>query len=363
MKQFFVGFFLLFLMNLGFSQAKNFKIQTIAFYNVENLFDTINDPKINDEEYLPNRGWTNKNYRKKLDNLSRVIAELGTSENQKNSPVVIGLCEVENRRVLEDLVKHPKLAPLGYAIIHFDSPDGRGIDTALLYQEKYFTPTSFTNVPLLIYRDAEDNKKKEEEEETDDTVEADAKSKRVYTRDQLLVTGYLDGEEMSFIVNHWPSRSGGEKKSSPFREAAGRLNRQIIDSLYKINPNAKVITMGDLNDGPTNKSVKKELGAKGHKSDVKEFGIYNPMEEMSKKGIGTLAYRDSWDLFDQMMLTEPLVRKDATGWMYWKAGVYNKPFLIQKEGPWKGYPLRNSNGVPGFSDHFPVYVYLIKEVR
>lgn len=364
MKHFLASFVMLFVVNQGFTQAKSFKIQTIAFYNVENLFDTINDPKINDDEYTPTRGWTNKNYRKKLDNLSRVIPEIGTGENQKNAPAVIGLCEVENRGVLEDLIKHPKMIPHGYSIIHFDSPDGRGIDTALLYQSKYFTPTSYTNVPLLIYRDAEEQKKAEEkEEEGDDKTVTDTKSKRVYTRDQLLVTGYLDGEEISFIVNHWPSRSGGEKRSSPYREAAGRLNRQIIDSLYKINPNAKVITMGDLNDGPMNKSVKKELGAKGKKSDVKEFGIYNPMEEMSKKGIGTLAYRDSWDLFDQMMLTEPLVRKEATGWMYWKAGVYNKPFLIQKEGPWKGYPLRNSNGVPGFSDHFPVYVYLIKEVK
>ena len=217
---------------------------------------------------------------------------------------------------------------------------------------------------IIVWKKTLPNKKEEEkDEDSEDKMVTDVKSKRVYTRDQLLVTGYLDGEEISFIVNHWPSRSGGEKRSSPYREAAGRLNRQIIDSLYKINPNAKVITMGDLNDGPMNKSVKKELGAKGKKSDVAEFGIYNPMEEMSKKGIGTLAYRDSWDLFDQMMLTQPLVRKEGTGWIYWKAGVYNKPFLVQKEGRWKGYPLRNSNGVPGFSDHFPVYVYLIKEVR
>jgi hypothetical protein len=364
MKHLLAGIFMLSLVNLGFSQAKSYKVQTIAFYNMENLFDTINDPKINDEEYLPVKGWTHKNYKKKLDNLSRVLPEIGIGENQKNAPVVIGVCEIENRGVLEDLVKHPKMLPHGYSVIHFDSPDGRGIDTGLLYQSKYFTPTSYTNIPLYIYRDAEDNKKEEEkDEDSEDKMVTDVKSKRVYTRDQLLVTGYLDGEEISFIVNHWPSRSGGEKRSSPYREAAGRLNRQIIDSLYKINPNAKVITMGDLNDGPMNKSVKKELGAKGKKSDVKEFGIYNPMEEMSKKGIGTLAYRDSWDLFDQMMLTQPLVRKEGTGWIYWKAGVYNKPFLVQKEGRWKGYPLRNSNGVPGFSDHFPVYVYLIKEVR
>lgn len=362
-KQLLVAFFVIFTISSVFSQEKKFKIHTVAFYNLENLFDTINDPTTYDEEYTPSNGWTSKNYNKKLDNLSRVINEIGTGGNPANSPVVIGVCEVENRQVLEDLVKHPKLANRGYNIIHFDSPDKRGIDVGFLYQGKYFTPTSYTNVPLYIYKDVEKNSKKEKEETTDDETTFDNKTKRIYTRDQLLVTGILDGEEISFIVNHWPSRSGGEKKSSPNREAAGRLNRKIIDSLYKINPNAKIITMGDLNDGPYNKSVKKELDAKSKKEEVKEFGIYNPMEKMSQDGIGTLAYRDSWDLFDQMLLSEPFIRKDYSTWMFWKAGVYNKPFLINKEGPWKGYPLRNSNGVPGFSDHFPVYLYLAKEVK
>ena len=364
-KQIIVALLLITIVNKGFTQEKKFELHTIAFYNLENLFDTINDPNINDEEYLPAKGWTYKNYKKKLDNLSRVIVEIGSNEQQKSSPTIIGVCEIENRRVLEDLVKHPKLASRGYNIIHFDSPDKRGIDVGLLYQGKYFTPTSYTNVPLYIYEDNSKNGKKikEESEETDDKGSVDSKTKRIYTRDQLLVTGILDGEEISFIVNHWPSRSGGEKKSSPNREAAGRLNRTIIDSLYKINPNAKIITMGDLNDGPYNKSVKRELGAKASKDEVKQFGIYNPMEKMSQDGIGTLAYRDSWDLFDQMMLSEPFVRKDFSTWTFWKAGVYNKPFLIQKEGPWKGYPLRNSNGVPGFSDHFPVYLYIAKEVK
>ncbi len=354
----------LFAINFSTSQEKKFAIHTVAFYNLENLFDTINDPITFDEEYLPAKGWTSKNYKKKLDNLSRVIAELGTSDQQKNGPTVIGVCEIENRRVLEDLVKHPKIIDKNYKIIHFDSPDKRGIDTGFLYDPKHFNPTSFVNVPLYIYeKESKKKAKKEEEETTDDENMVDKKTKRVYTRDQLLVTGLLDGEEVSFIVNHWPSRSGGEKKSSPFREAAGALNRKIMDSLFNINPNAKIITMGDLNDGPKNKSVKKEIGAVGKKDMVEEFGFFNPMEEMSNNGIGSLAYRDSWDLFDQIMLSEPLVSKDFSTWTYWKSGVYNKNFLIQKEGPWKGYPLRNSNGVPGFSDHFPVYVYLLKELK
>lgn len=364
-KQIVIFFFVVFSINGVFAQEKKFKLHTVAFYNLENLFDTINDPITFDEEYLPVKGWTSKNYKKKLENLSKVIAELGTSELQKNAPVIIGTCEVENRRVLEDLVKQPKIADLGYNIIHFDSPDKRGIDVALLYQGKYFTPTSYTNIPLYIYKDmlAGKKSKKEEEVETDDKSVTEEGGNRVYTRDQLLVTGLLDGEEISVIVNHWPSRSGGEKRSSPYREAAGRLNRQIIDSLYKINPNAKIITMGDLNDDPVNKSVKKEVGTVANREDIQPLGMYNPMEKMYKSGEGTLGYRDAWNLFDQIMLSEPLVRKNYATWTYFKAGRFIKPYLIQTEGAYKGYPKRNSNGVPGYSDHFPVYVYLVKEAK
>ncbi|TPD71870.1 endonuclease/exonuclease/phosphatase family protein [Flavobacterium microcysteis] len=345
-KKFIALFIVLSSINVAQAQDKKFKVQTIAFYNFENLFDTINNANVNDEEYTPTgtQNWTGEKYKKKLANLSRVLNEIGTSDQQKESPVIIGGSEIENRGVLEDLIKQPLLINKDYGIVHYDSPDKRGIDVALLYQKKHFKPTSSVNVPLIIY------------DQTD-------KTKRIYTRDQLLVTGLLDGEEMHFIVNHWPSRSGGEQKSSPNREAAGRLNRKIIDSLYNINPNAKIITMGDLNDGPYNKSVKVELGAKAKKEETKERGMYNPMEEMANKGIGTLAYRDAWDLFDQMILSEPLIRKDYTSYRFWKAGVYNKPFLTQTTGQYKGYPLRNSNGQVGFSDHFPVYLYLIKEVK
>lgn len=345
------------------AQEKKFKVHTIAFYNVENLFDTINDPKINDEEWLPYglQKWTGPKYRKKLTNLAKVISELGTGENV-NSPTVIGVAEIENRRVLEDLVKQPALINKDYGIVHFDSPDKRGIDVAFLYQKKHFKPTSYVNIPLIVRLNQAIVEKEDKEEKTDDKNQVEAGNYRLYTRDQLLVTGLLDGEEVSFIVNHWPSRSGGEKKSSPNREAAAALNKKIIDSLYKVNPNAKVITMGDLNDGPYNNSVKKVLGAKGKKEDVQKQGIYNPMEDMSKKGIGTLAYRDAWDLFDQMMVTEPLISKDYKSFRFWKAGVFNKGYLAQTSGQFKGYPLRNWNGEVGYSDHFPVYLYLIKQM-
>lgn len=364
-RKFMAAFIVLFAITSVKSQEKQYKVHTVAFYNLENLFDTINGPN-NDEEYLPAKGWTQKKYKKKLDNLGRVLPQIGTNDKQKESPAIIGCSEIENRGVLEDLVKNYQMIGKDYGVVHFDSPDKRGIDVGLLYQKKYFKPTSYKNIPLLITTDEgkkADKDDKEDKSEDDNATATAGPDKRVYTRDQLLVTGLLEGEEVHIIVNHWPSRSGGEKKSSPFREAAGRLNRKIIDSLIKINPNAKIITMGDLNDGPYNKSVKQGIGAKLKKEELKQGDIYNPFEQMQKNGEATLFYRDAGDIFDQIMVSEGFCKPDAKGWKYWKAGIYNKSFLIQTSGQYKGYPLRNSTSEPGFSDHFPVYVYLIKEVK
>jgi len=349
------------------AQQKKFSVHTVAFYNLENLFDTINNPNL-DEEWLPDgaQNWTSEKYNKKLENLARVISEIGTSENP-NSPTLIGAAEIENRGVLEDLVKQPKLAINDYGIVHYDSPDKRGIDVALLYQKKHFKPTSSVNIPLLIYRNDSKIAEKNTGETAEDKADADknevAIDNRVYTRDILLVTGILDGDEVNIMVNHWPSRSGGEKKSSPFREAAGRLDRKIMDSIYKINPNAKIINMGDLNDGTYNKSVKEGVGAKLKKEEVKQFGVYNPFEQMAKDGNSSLFYRDAGDIFDQIMVSETLIQKDYSSFRYWKAGIYNKPYMIQTTGQYKGYPLRHSINEQGFSDHFPVYIYLIKEQK
>ena len=366
-KPLFVLFLIFFAIFNTNAQAKKYIIHTVAFYNFENLFDTINQSNI-DEEWLPNgiQNWTSLKYKKKLHNLARVLSEIGTTDNPNNSPTLIGGCEIENRGVLEDLVKEPALINKGYGIVHFESPDKRGIDVALLYQKSRFKPTSYKNIPLLVYRNqinqaAKD--KNEADDASDDKSEIDKNLDRVYTRDVLLVTGFLDGEEINVMVNHWPSRSGGEKKSSPFREAAGRLNRQIMDSIFKINPNAKIITMGDLNDGSYNKSVKEGIGAKRKKEEVKQFGIYNPFEEMFYKGNATLFYRDAGDIFDQIMVSEALIKNDYSSFQYWKAGIYNKPYMITTVGQYKGYPLRHGANEIGFSDHFPVYIYLVKEIK
>lgn len=350
-----------FLFSISNAQSKKYNIHTIAFYNFENLFDTINDPSTNDDEWTPigAQHWTKEKYEHKLKNLSKVLSEIGKPDNS-NSPTIIGCSEIENRGVLEDLIKQEKIVDYDYGIIHFDSPDQRGIDVALLYQKKYFRPTSFSNIPLLIYKNKPILQENNNEDLGDVEIRKETKN-RIFTRDQLLITGFLENEEIHIIVNHWPSRSGGEKISSPFREAAGRLNRKIIDSLQQINPNAKVLTMGDLNDGPFNKSIKVALGAKSKKIEVPQFGVYNPFEEMAERGMGTLAFRDSWDIFDQIIMTKSFLEPDFSSFRFWKAGIFNKPYLIQTSGKYKGYPLRNTLTEAGFSDHFPVYIYLIRE--
>ncbi|UAB76633.1 MULTISPECIES: endonuclease/exonuclease/phosphatase family protein [Mesoflavibacter] len=351
MKHFnYLLFALLFIsiINVNAQEKKKFKIHTVAFYNLENLFDTINDPTKNDEASPMMEIKANRQdiYKKKVHNMARVISEIG-SDFTRNSPAIIGVCEIENVNVLEDVVNDPLLLGKDYGIVHFNSPDNRGIDVALLYQKKLFQVTSRSTHTLKIYDD-----------ET---------RKRINTRDQLLVSGELEGEKMHFIVNHWPSRRGGEARSRPKRVAAAKLNKRIIDSLQSIDPYAKIITMGDLNDDPTNASVKDVLKAERNKKKVDFKGIYNPYIDMFKKeGLGTTAYRDAWSLFDQIMLTEPFLKKDYTNWTYYRAGIFNENYLVNKKGRWEGYPLRSfADGgfTNGFSDHFPVYVYLIKELE
>ena len=333
----------------GYSQKneKQFKIRTIAFYNVENLFDTINDPNKFDETspIMELKGSKSKVYKSKLNNMAMVISKIGL-EKTNTSPAIIGLAEVENRKVLEDLIATDHLKEKHYSIIHFESPDERGIDVAFIYQKRYFKVLSHKVHPLLIFKED---------------------GKRDYTRDQLVVSGLLDDELIHVIVNHWPSRSGGEAKSRPFRLAAAKVNKRIIDSLQAMNSEAKIITMGDFNDDPDSPSVKKILNAKERKQDVqKASGLYNPMADMHRRGLNTLAYRDNLNLFDQIIFTQPFLEKDYNSYRFYKAGIYNKQYLITDKGPFKGYPFRSYNYNTyqgGYSDHFPVYIYLIKEKK
>ena len=333
----------------GFSQEKkNYRISTIAFYNVENFFDTENDPFTFDDDRTPEGKdiWNTEKYEDKLKNIARVISEIGT-ETAKNSPAVLGLCEIENLKVLEDLIDQPQLLEQNYGIVHFDSPDRRGVDVALLYRKDIFIPLNSRSHRLLIY-------------------ELDEPSKRVFTRDQLVVSGLFEGEMMHFIVNHWPSRSGGEARSSYKREMAAQLNRRIIDSLHQIDPYAKIISLGDFNDDPTNKSIKKVLGTQAVKEKTGPKELFNPMERMINKGLGTLAYRDGWNLFDQIILSQAFLKNDYGTYQFYKAGIFNPVYLITPTGQFRGYPFRSydyGGYTGGYSDHFPVYVYLIKEEK
>lgn len=328
------------------SQEKKYAIRTIAFYNLENLFDTINDPTINDEaspimELKFNRAAV---YWDKIEKLASTIAQIGL-EKSKTSPAIIGVAEVENRGVLEDLVKSKHLLKNNYGIIHYDSPDKRGIDVALLYQKKYFNPVFHEVFNPNIYRG----------------------NRKVFTRDQLLVSGYLDDEFIHLIVNHWPSRSGGEAKSRPLREKAAYQNVKIIKKIREKDADAKIILMGDFNDDPINASFKKVLKPKRKKKNVGKNDLYNPYENMYRKGFNTLAYRDNLNLFDMLLISAGLVdggEKDFSSYKMFQAKIFNKRFLSDSKGKYKGYPFRSfSNGgyTGGYSDHYPVYIYLIRE--
>lgn len=332
--------------NLWSQENREFKIHTVAFYNLENLFDTINDPAKFDEAspIMEMTVGRSEVYKNKVHNMARVIADIG-ADGAGNAPVILGVAEVENYTVMADVVNDPQLLGFDYGIIHYDSPDNRGIDVGLFYQKSIFQPIHTSSHTLYIYDDIT--------------------RKRVYTRDQLVVSGNLEGDLIHIIVNHWPSRSGGEERSRSKRVGAAKLNKRIIDSLQIIDPYAKIITMGDLNDDPINVSVKHILQAKAKKEEVELKGIYNPYENFYKSGLGTNAYRDAWSLFDQIMMTQPLLEKDYSSFRFYKAFIYNKNYLTTKRGRWKGYPFRSfADGgfTGGFSDHFPVYIYLIKEV-
>ncbi len=326
--------------------AKKYKTQCIAFYNLENMFDTIVDPDTNlilRKEFTPYgpKDWNTAKYYKKLDNLARVLSEIGT-EYVPTGPAIIGCAEVENRRVLEDLVKRPAIANRDYHIIHFDSPDERGIDVAFLYEPSKFKPIKIwlRHETSLPHHDK--------------------------TRDMLAVYGLLDGEPFYFIVDHWPSRYGGQKRSEPLRDSVAKHDRMVIDSILSVNPKAKIVYMGDLNDDPIDESIKKYMNTSGKIKRMKPGQLYNPMEEKFKAGYGTLAYNDAWDLFDQFMLTKSLLGNDRSTYKFWKAKIFKRKYMIQQSGRFAGYPLRTYVGntfMGGFSDHFPVYLFLIKQIK
>lgn len=327
------------------SAQDKFKLVSVGFYNLENLFDTENDTTINDEDFLPdgNNTWTNDKYAEKLTNMAHVISKIGT-EHVKAGLSLFGVAEIENKKVLEDLAKQPSIASRNYQIVHYNSPDRRGVDVGLMYNPKHFSPLESKSIPLLVYENGE----------------------REYTRDILYVKGLLDGDTFHVMVNHWPSRRGGEEASAYKRNKGAEICRNVHDSIYNLNPNAKVFIMGDLNDDPTSNSIKFFLKAKGKEADIKKGDLFNPFEDYYRRGIGSNAYRDSWSLFDQIIISSGLLQNKTNGYQYQKAFVFNKEFLTQTFGQYKGYPFRTFSGNTyqgGYSDHFPSYVVLSKKIE
>ncbi|MCM1452746.1 MAG: hypothetical protein NC102_10850 [Clostridium sp.] len=317
------------------------QVAGIAFYNLENLFDTIpNNPEGRDLEFTPGgqRQWNGAKYWSKIHNLAYCISQMATTTTPIG-PAIIGVSEIENKSVLDDLVADPQISKWNLQVVHHDSPDARGVDVGCLYNPRYFKLENVTNhrAHNIPFR----------------------------TRDQMCVVGSLMGERLAVIVNHWPSRLGGQEQSSPNREAAAAITMEICDSLWKVDPEMRIVIMGDLNDDPMDKSVAKVIGAKRDQKKAEPHGFYNPWWKKLDDGIGTLAYKSQWNLFDQIILSGNLANAPENKWHFYRADVLNKEFLRDTEGNRQGYPLRtyaSGSYLNGYSDHFPTEIFLVRRV-
>lgn len=309
-------------------------MQTVAFYNLENLFDLKDSRHTHDNDFLPDsvKNWTPKRYRKKLRKLGFAISKIGREETGK-FPALVGLAEVENAKVLQDLLDSKHLEMSAYNYVHFDSLDERGIDVALLYDETFFEViTSETFTIRLIDNDGS----------TD------------YTRDILLVAGLLDKELVHVIVNHWSSRREGEKETEPKRMSSSNKVGEIISNIKLEHKDAKIIVLGDFNDDPFNKSVK---------NLVDNFGLFNPFETLRSFNRGTVKHRRKWFIFDQILFSTNFFRTSKDKFEFYKANIFDEDFLKLFKGPFKGSPFRTYVGKKykgGYSDHFPVYTIFKK---
>ncbi len=312
----------------------------VMFYNTENLFDVVKDSLKADDEYSPGgiRGWNYKRLQRKFINISKVILAVGGWE----APEIIGLAEVENRYVLNDLVMDSPLKNIGYRIIHQDSPDPRGIDVALIYRPDKFKPVTTGFIPIRFPFDT-----------------------AARTRDILYVKGVvLERDTLHVFVNHWPSRFGGYTATIPKRNYVASVLRQQLDSLVAADPAARILIMGDLNDEPTDESVAKVLKAKQDSVNLRSGDLYNMMTGAGCSwDRGTIKDRELWITIDQFIVTAAMLQPGkGLHTSPHSAHILDAPFLLQPDDAWFGQkPFRTYFGakyIGGFSDHLPIYMDL-----
>ena len=341
------------------AQETKVKSYVVGFYNLENLFDTYDDPAKNDEEFLPDgrNQWTETKYQKKLHNMATVIKSMAETNGRFHS--VLGVSEIENRLVLEDLVSQPEIASANYQIVHYDSPDVRGIDVGLLYRPDQFRLLDSESIPFDF-----NSADIEFSLESEDRVS-------FKTRDILMAHGLLDGEEFAFYVAHLPSRIGG--KGWDLRSRGAEIIYDHASKMMAQYPGIKIVVMGDMNDNPTDVSMTQYMHGKEKPEQVGKEDFFSPFWSMLKAGYGSLAYQGTWNIYDIILVNEALVNAPDGGFRIRPLGkkgfygvVYKKPFMITQRGQYKGTPFRTfSNGafIGGYSDHLPTYIVLEKEVN
>lgn len=326
----------------------------IGFYNLENLFDTYHDEGKNDYEFLPDgaNNWTEAKYQKKLSNMASVIRAM--HDENKAWHAVLGISEVENRHVIEDLVSEPAIAEANYQIAHYDGPDRRGVDVALLYRPEVFKFEESQSIPYDF-------------NSTAIKFSLDKTQQELFrTRDILMVRGTIDGEMFAFFVTHLPSRIGG--KSNDLRSRGAEIIYEHAMALMDKYPGIKIVVMGDMNDNPTDDSMAIYLHGRRDISEVGERDFFDPFWSMLDAGYGSLAYRGEWSIFDIIMVNEPLVNAPKGSLRIipivkkkYYGRVFHKPFMVQDSGQYKDTPFRTfSNGafIGGYSDHFPTYIVI-----
>lgn len=340
-KLFYLVFLTLFISIQAFPQQNTEEI-SILFYNVENLFDVENNSQTDDDEFTPNgdRHWTSSKLNNKLLNISKVIL----SASGWNAPDIVALCEIENKDVLERMVKYTPLSSVSYHIIHKESPDHRGIDVAFLYNPNSFYPLVYKHYPLKSNKDS-----------------------IIKTREILYVSGIVNNKDtLHFFVNHWPSRYSGFLETKQERKTAAKLLRQKVDELNQKFRSPKIIILGDFNDQPTDESIADVLRAKGIENGIYNNELYNLSLRWQKEELGTLKYQLQWSVFDQIIVSAELLQ--STNGLNTKpeyATILKHSFLLEKDEKFGGLkPKRTYIGYSyqnGFSDHLPVLLRLKKE--